>query len=120
WVVLRSGWHVISKNLHLLTDAAQMDPHPVRMIAENVAGVKNAHAIRSHGMPDEIHLDLHIVIPPDVTARRAQEIEDQVREALLKEFPQIAEVAIHHQVHPPVTEQPLRRQEQKPSEPVNQ
>jgi cation diffusion facilitator family transporter len=108
-LILRSGWRVIRENMHLLTDAVQMDPEPIRRVVQGVRGVKNCHAIRSHGMPDDVHLDLHIVIPADVTAGEAHSIESEVRTTLMAAFPDVAEVAIHHQVQEPKTERPIRR-----------
>lgn len=108
--ILYTGWTVVRDNVLLLTDAVQLDPEPIRREVEAIEEVENCHAVRSHGMPDEVHLDLHIVIPPDLTAQQAQEIEARVRERLLSHFPEVAEVSIHHQTHPPRTEQPIRRE----------
>ena len=61
-------------------------------------------------MPGEVHLDLHIVVSPELTAARTEEIEMAVREELLRAFPEAAEVAIHHQTEPPMSAQPLLRE----------
>ena len=82
----------------------------IKAVAEAIAGVGNCHAIRSHGMPDQVHLDLHIVVSEDITARQAQDIEALVRAALLRAFPMVAEVAIHHQTETLRTNLPLGRE----------
>lgn len=109
--ILHTGWCVLRDNVLLLTDARQMDPAPIRQVVESVEGVKNCHAIRSHGMPDEIHLDLHIVVPPELTAAETHSLEGRVRDKLFQHFSQVAEVSIHHQTQMPVTAQPLTRHE---------
>jgi cation diffusion facilitator family transporter len=109
--ILRTGWSVIRDNALLLTDAARLDPEPIRQIVESVENVQNCHAIRTHGMPDEVHLDLHIVVAPDLTAHAANVIEMRVREALQRNFPEIREVAIHHQTRLPQSAKPLSMQE---------
>ncbi len=103
--VLVTAFKIVRENTLVLTDAVVLDPEPVRAVVESVEGVRNCHAIRSHGMPDDIHLDLHIVVPPDLTASQAHQVEMAVHRRLLQEFPQIAEVAIHHQTHLPAPEQ---------------
>lgn len=109
-MIFRAGWRIVRDNLLLLTDTAQLDPGPIKAVAETIAGVGNCHAIRSHGMPDQVHLDLHIVVSEDITARQAQDIEALVRAALLRAFPMVAEVAIHHQTETPRTNLPLGRE----------
>jgi cation diffusion facilitator family transporter len=109
--LLRSGWIILRENTNILIDATRLDPEPVRRVVEAVPGVANSHAVRSHGMPDEIYLDLHIVIDPRLTAREAQRIEDDVRQAIFDNFPQVVEVSIHHQTQPRESDapQPVRR-----------
>lgn len=109
--IVHAGWTIIRDNALILTDAIRMDPEPIRRVAESVDGVENCHAIRSHGMPDDIHLDLHILVGPDLTAAETYEIETAVRKALFLQFPQVTEVAIHHQTRPPRTERPISRTE---------
>lgn len=108
--ILHTGWSVVRDNVGMLTDAAVMDPGPIKNVAETIEGVENAHAIRTHGMPDEVHLDMHIVVRPELTAAETHSIEARVRAALLTAFPDIAEVNIHHQTQMPVTERPFTRQ----------
>lgn len=107
--ILRTGWCVLKDNVLLLTDAIQMDPEPIRQAVESVPEVLNCHAIRSHGMPDAIHLDLHIVVKPDLTAARTHDVEREVRDRLFHQFSQVAEVSIHHQTQMPVTQRPIIR-----------
>ncbi len=99
--IVYTAWTILRENMLLLTDAAVLDPEPVRAVVEAVEGVQNCHAIRSHGMPTEVHLDLHIVVQPELTAQRTHEIEMAVHRTLLEEFPQVAEVSIHHQTRLP-------------------
>lgn len=106
--ILSTGWSILRENALLLTDAAQLDPEPIRAVVESVEGVINCHAIRTRGMPDEIHLDLHIVVRSNLTAEQTHAIESRVRYELLAAFPQIADVAIHHQTQMPATNQPFQ------------
>lgn len=107
--ILRAGWTIVRDNTTILIDTVQIDSEPIRRTAESVAGVENCHAVRSHGMPDDVHLDLHIVIEPGLSAEAAQEIESSVRKALFERFSQVTNVSIHHQTHPPVHGGPIDR-----------
>lgn len=107
--ILHTGWRVVRDSALLLTDAAQMDPEPIRQLVESIPGVENCHAIRNYGMPDAIRLDLHIVVKPNLTAAQTHEIEAEVRKKLMETYPEIADVSIHHQTQMPVTSQPFTR-----------
>ncbi|OPZ07183.1 MAG: Cadmium, cobalt and zinc/H(+)-K(+) antiporter [candidate division BRC1 bacterium ADurb.BinA292] len=107
--ILYSSWRVVRENVLLLSDAAQLDPGPIREVVEAVEHVANSHAIRTHGMPDDVHLDLHIVVDAELTAAQTQRVEMEVRQAVQNRFPQVSEVSIHHQTEQPRTGAPLIR-----------
>ncbi len=88
---------ILRDNLATMTDRQRLDPGEVRHVAENVEGVLDAHAIRSHGMENDVHLDLHIVVSDALPAAGVTDIEEMVRRNLKQCFPQISLVAIHHE-----------------------
>lgn len=98
--VFYAGWCIVRENMDVFTDRVRLNPVEVREVVDRVPGVLNTHAIRSHGTATSVHLDLHIVIPENTTAKEAEAIEEEVRETLLKHFPNISFVSIHHQTHP--------------------
>jgi cation diffusion facilitator family transporter len=95
--LLRAAYSILSDNIATMTDRSRLDPEQVRVVAEGVAGVENAHAIRSHGMENDIHLDLHIVVGSMLNAAEVAMIEGEVNRALRGAFPSLTMVAIHHQ-----------------------
>ena len=103
--IMWTAFDIVRANTLVLTDAVAIDEAPIRRVAESVRGVRNCHAIRSHGMPDQVHLDLHIVVAPELTASQTHQIEMAVHRRLLAAFPQVAEVSIHHQTHLPGSDQ---------------
>ncbi|NUP89054.1 MAG: cation transporter [Candidatus Sumerlaeia bacterium] len=99
--LLRAAWSILQDNIATMTDRSRLDPEQVRVVAEAVSGVENAHAIRSHGMENDIHLDLHIVVDRTLTAGDVAEIERAVDAALRRAFPALTMVSIHHQTEAP-------------------
>jgi len=81
----------------VVSDATRLDPEQIRHVAEGVEGVRGAHAIRSHGMTNDIHIDLHIQVEEQLTTRQVYEIENQVTEALRARFPGVTHVALRHE-----------------------
>jgi cation diffusion facilitator family transporter len=96
-LLLIAAVSILNDNIATMTDRNRLDPAHIREVAEGVDGVLDAHQIRSHGMENDIHLDLHIVVDERLGAREVVEIEDRVRRTLKDAFPQIGLVAIRHE-----------------------
>jgi cation diffusion facilitator family transporter len=91
----RTAWSVVSSNVNVLADAAQLDAAEVRRVVMAVGGVRDAHRIRSRGTADHVHVDLHIhldgELPLDDAHDKTHEVADAIREA----FPLVRDVVIH-------------------------
>ncbi len=42
-----------------------------------------------------LYVDLHVLVDPEITVRAGHEISEEVKEALLKDGPQIVDVIAH-------------------------
>lgn len=96
-VLARAVYEILIEGIRVVSDAIRLDPDQIRTVAEGVEGVRGAHAIRSHGMTNDIHIDLHIQVEDQLTTRQVYEIENQVTEALRKHFPGVTHVALRHE-----------------------
>lgn len=67
----------------------------IRKIAEDVPGVVETEKcfVRKTGMT--FHIDLHIAVAADITVKEGHNIAHEVKNELLAEFPEIADVLIH-------------------------
>jgi len=96
-LLARAIYEILIEGVKVVSDATRLDPDQIRDVAEAVAGVRGAHAIRSHGMTNDIHIDLHIQVEEQLTTRQVYEIENQVSEALRQKFPGVTHVALRHE-----------------------
>ncbi|MEY5063075.1 MAG: hypothetical protein RLZZ112_1039 [Verrucomicrobiota bacterium] len=96
-LLARAIYEILIEGVKVVSDATRLDPDQIRDVAEAVAGVRGAHAIRSHGMTNDIHIDLHIQVEEQLTTRQVYEIENQVTEALRARFPGVTHVALRHE-----------------------
>lgn len=96
-----AAYSIIHESVATVAEENRLDERAVRQVAESHPEVQNAHAIRSHGMENDIHLDLHIRIDETLNARRVFDIENEVSQLLKKRFPGVTEVAIRHEPGPP-------------------
>lgn len=92
-----AAYRIIMESVDTVADARRLDPAAIRRVVEAIQGVENAHNIRSHGMSNDIHIDLHLRVDKAMTARQVFEIEKQVVADLKARFPGVTEVAIRHE-----------------------
>ncbi|MDW8363461.1 MAG: cation transporter dimerization domain-containing protein, partial [Myxococcales bacterium] len=93
--IARTAWVILSENLGVLADRARLDPHELHRVVLSVPGVRGAHAIRTRGSPDHVHVDLHVHLDPQMPLAQAHERTHAVVDALRARFPQIADVVVH-------------------------
>jgi cation diffusion facilitator family transporter len=96
-LLARAVYEILIEGVKVVSDATRIDPEEIRDVAEGVEGVRGAHAIRSHGMTNDIHIDLHIQVEEQLTMRQVFEIENRVTEALQQKFPGVTHVALRHE-----------------------
>jgi cation diffusion facilitator family transporter len=82
----RIGFQVFQRTVPVLVDASALDEGAVRREVEAVAGVNNAHAIRTRRAGDVIFVDLHILIDPSTSSAEAHDITEHVEEKLTAVF----------------------------------
>lgn len=105
-LILSAAYRIVKDSVLTLSDAQRLDPAPIRAVVEKVQGVDNCHMVRSHGPIGQIHVDLHIVVSPTMTAQRAFEIENEVTQRLKGVYPEISEVTVRHQTSMPSSHKP--------------
>ena len=94
-IVAWVAWRILSTNVRILLDEAPLDPDEVERIARSVAGVTDAHRIRSRGGPGAVHLDLHLQVDGDLSLARAHEIGHEVEDRLREALPGVVDATIH-------------------------
>lgn len=105
-LILWAAYGIVRDSAMTLSDARRLDPIPIQRLVERIEGVRNCHMIRSHGTPNNVHVDLHIVVSPKLTAQRTFEIENAVTARLKEAYPQVTEVTVRHQTHMPTHDEP--------------
>jgi len=100
-LILRAAYRIVKDSVLTLSDAQRLDPVPIQKLAEEVDGVENCHMVRSHGASQDVRVDLHIVVSPDITAQQAFEIENEVIRRVKTAYPEVSEVTVRHQTQMP-------------------
>ena len=94
-LIAYSGYSIVAGAFPVLADAQVVDPQEIVRIATGVEGVTYAHRVRSRGLPDDIHLDLHLHVRPDMSIRRAHDLAHEASDRIRQEIPEIIDVVVH-------------------------
>jgi len=100
-LLLRAALGIIRENLPAFTDHRFLDPREVARVAGGVEGVLGTRRIRSHGTATDVHVDLEIVVDPNITAEDAEAIEAAVRAALRARYANASLIGIRHRTASP-------------------
>lgn len=95
-LLLRAAMGIVRENLPAFTDHRFLDPREVERVAAGVEGVLLCQRVRSHGTATDVHMDLEIVVRPEITAEQTEAIEAAVRAAMRARFDNLTLIGIRH------------------------
>ncbi|TAM38286.1 cation transporter [bacterium] len=94
--IAHAGYEIMKQGQAVLCDtAAILDVKQITDIVLRIKGVKTCHKIRSRGRIDDIYIDLHVQVDPDMHIDNAHRISYRIEEAIKSEIPGIADVVVH-------------------------
>jgi cation diffusion facilitator family transporter len=94
-LVLRAGLDILRGTLATLSDERRIPPADVEIEAQKEPGVLEAHNVRSRGPRDDIHIDLHILVPPGMAIAKAHALAHRVEHRLRDRWPGVSDVVVH-------------------------
>ncbi|NPE30454.1 cation transporter [Methanococcoides sp. SA1] len=94
-VIVRAGVSIILSSSNTLCDAAQLEEDMICSLAYEIEGVENCHKIRTRGCIGDIHIDLHIMVRPDMPLYDAHAISHKVMDHLKSKIKGVSEVMVH-------------------------
>ena len=60
-----------------------------------VEGVEGVHDVRARWAGRALYVMLNVSVPPDIPLERAHRLTEQVRHAVMHEFPEVVQVDVH-------------------------
>ncbi|MEW6102046.1 MAG: cation diffusion facilitator family transporter [Candidatus Omnitrophota bacterium] len=94
--IFHAGYDIVKNSSRVLCDtAAILDTKRITDIVLSIKGVKTCHKIRTRGRPDDIHIDLHAQVRPDMHIEEAHKISYAIEEALKRGIPEVTDVVVH-------------------------
>lgn len=93
--ILVTAFDVFKHALATLSDRARIPEDDLRAAALSVAGVRDAHQVRTRGTEGEVYADLHVLVAPEMTVGEAHGLSEQVEAAVQARFPNVVDVLVH-------------------------
>ncbi len=91
-----SGYQIIAESSKVLCDsAAPVETKKIVDIVLSTRGVKTCHKIRTRGRSDDIHIDLHVQVDPNMHIDKAHQISYDIEENIKKGIPGVTDVIVH-------------------------
>lgn len=96
-IIAFNGWRLWRSARDELMDAAPDEQvvAEIRAVAGSVAGVAGVEKCFVRKMGPSRFVDIHVEVAPELTVRRAHEIAHEVKAALRRQRPEIADVLVH-------------------------
>ncbi|MBI4844793.1 MAG: cation transporter [Nitrospirae bacterium] len=95
FLIVKMGFGILKPATDVLTDAVCINPDEIEKVACRLKGIKECHGIRTRGKEGAVHVDLHILVDPEMKTGEAHELAHSVEDAIKKEFPSVIDVVVH-------------------------
>jgi cation diffusion facilitator family transporter len=91
-----AAYEIIRDSSRVLCDSIVItDVKRIEDIVLKVNGVKSCHKIRTRGRADDINLDLHVQMMPDIHLSEAHRISYEIENQIHKNIPEISDIVVH-------------------------
>jgi cation diffusion facilitator family transporter len=93
--IARAGFNVLRENMEVLADRAPVSEQDIKTICRQVQGVADCHRIRSRGRPDDIYIDLHVLLARETSLEQAHDIAGRIEAGLKHHIHGVRDVTVH-------------------------
>ncbi len=102
-LIVDAAWKIVWPALRELVDigAARHEREAILGLALGTKGVQAVHKLRTRYVGPGLHVDLHVMVEPELTVREGHAIAGVVKERLLENGPDVVDVLVHIEPHDP-------------------
>jgi len=96
---------ILKESSRVLSDGVAIPIEEIQRVVLSIRGVKECHRIRSRGRGDDIHIDLHVLVDPEMDVHRAHHLSYAIENKIKRDFHGVTDVVVHME--------PLEKKEEK-------
>lgn len=94
-LIAHSAYEILKESSNILCDRAAVVSGSIKNIAMGVEGVKECHKIRTRGRHDDIHVDMHVLVKPEMHVGAAHNAAEIIEKKIKEGIPDITDVVVH-------------------------
>ena len=93
--ILYASYEIFKSTINVLVDKAIIDDKDVISVLYTFKEIKTYHNIRSRGSENNIYIDMHIMVDPNMTVENAHKLSHDIEDKIRKIVNENAQVIIH-------------------------
>lgn len=96
---------ILKESSRVLSNGVAIPIGEIKRVVLSIRGVEACHQIRSRGRGDDIHIDLHVLVDPEMDVHRAHHLSYAIENKIKRDFHGVTDVVVHME--------PFEKKEQK-------
>lgn len=93
--IIYSAYEIFKSSTGVLVDQAIVEEEDIKSIVEEFNEVKGVHNIRSRGSENDIHIDMHVMIEPDISVEKSHILSHNIEGKIRERINESAQVILH-------------------------
>lgn len=93
--ILHSAYEIFKESIGILVDQAIIDEEIIKSIVETFEKVKGVHNIRSRGSENDIYVDMHILVDPNISVEDSHILTHAIEDKIQNEVNKNIQVIVH-------------------------
>lgn len=93
--IFKASFEIFMEATKTLTDSAVLNSEEIYEVTMSCEEVKECHKIRSRGRKDEVFIDLHVLVIPDMKVSEAHVLQHKIENVLKSKFGSQISTIIH-------------------------
>jgi cation diffusion facilitator family transporter len=86
---------ILKESSRVLSDGVAIRTEEIESVVRAIRGVKECHKVRSRGRPDDIHIDLHVLVDPGMDVHKAHHLSYAIENKIKRDFRGVTDVVVH-------------------------
>lgn len=93
--ILHASYEVFKSTIDVLVDTAIIDEDDIREVLKEFKTIKSVHKIRSRGSESNVHIDMHIMVDPNLTVEDSHVLNHDIEDLIQVKINRSAQVIVH-------------------------
>lgn len=93
--ILHAAYEIFKTSSSILVDSTAVETTRIKNIVLSLEGVKGVHKIRSRGVADDIHIDMHILADSKLNLEDSHRLTHKIEDILREELDNSVDVIVH-------------------------